>query len=189
MKKRYASVVYSMPTCFIRSIHRASVHCDFISAKGFWAAGPVPLADGHKTYAKRTQRTSKISGVAPSVFIRSRNWQNRQQFGERNGIEWTLVVWSGDVKRMIIGSRMDESEWKWMTGVNCEAYMHSGKSGYITYAQRKQRGVARCISDAKLLIDNEMNRWRRLTEPWILMRVETFTYEMHALTSFLFPCY
>jgi hypothetical protein len=35
----------------------------------------IPLADGHKTYAKRAQRTSKISGLAPSVFIRSRNGQ------------------------------------------------------------------------------------------------------------------
>ena len=31
--KRYASIVYSLHTWFIRSIHRTSVQCDFIRAK------------------------------------------------------------------------------------------------------------------------------------------------------------
>ena len=44
--------------------------------------GPVPLADGNKTYAKRTQRMSKISGIVPSVFIRSRNEQKWRKFAK-----------------------------------------------------------------------------------------------------------
>ena len=34
-KKRYASVVYSKRTYFIRSTYQASVHCDFIPLKSF----------------------------------------------------------------------------------------------------------------------------------------------------------
>ena len=33
--KRYASVVYPLHACCIRSIRRASAHCDFIRARGF----------------------------------------------------------------------------------------------------------------------------------------------------------
>ena len=79
------------------------------------AKGPVPLANGHKTNAKRTQRTSKVSEVAPSVFIRSRNGQKMAKICENRTEEnRTCVVCSRDVKRMFIGSLGDESGWKWM---------------------------------------------------------------------------
>ena len=59
--KRYASVVYSLHTCFIRSIHRASVHCDFIRAKSF---------ELHKTF--RTDELSAMYDVNPQQ-IRATN--------------------------------------------------------------------------------------------------------------------
>ena len=42
--------------------------------------GQVPLTDEHKAYAKRIQRTTQISGLASSVFIRSKNRQNCRNF-------------------------------------------------------------------------------------------------------------
>ena len=59
--KRYASVVSSLHTCFIRSIHRASVHCDFIRAKSF---------ELHKTF--RTDELSAMYDVNPQQ-IRATN--------------------------------------------------------------------------------------------------------------------
>ena len=35
VEKRYASVVYSLSTYFIRSTHQTHVHCDFIRVKSF----------------------------------------------------------------------------------------------------------------------------------------------------------
>ena len=59
--KRYASVVYSLHTYCIRSIHRASVHCDFIRAKSF---------ELHKTF--RTDELSAVYDVNPR-HIRATN--------------------------------------------------------------------------------------------------------------------
>ena len=54
---------------------------------------------------------SKISGVAPSVFIRSRNGQNIvENLRKQNGKERTWVVCSGDVKRMF--ARWSVTVWR-----------------------------------------------------------------------------
>ena len=55
--KHYASVVYSLHTCFIRSIHRASVRCDFVRANSF---------ELHKTF--RTDELSTVHDVIRDIY-------------------------------------------------------------------------------------------------------------------------
>ena len=77
------------------------------------------MTDGHK---KDTADEQNFGGGSIRFHPLKKLTKIGNNLRERNGIEWTLVVWSGDVKRVIIGSLTDESEWKWVTGVICEAH-------------------------------------------------------------------
>ena len=68
------------------------------------AKAPVPLIDEHKACAKKTQRTIKVSELAPFVFIRSNIDKTVQNLRKPNGKERTRAVCSRDVKQMNIGN-------------------------------------------------------------------------------------
>ena len=71
--------------------------------------GPVPLADGHKTYAKRIERTSKISGWF-HPFSSALEWTEIVKICKNGrGKERMRVVCSGDVKRICVGNLADGS--------------------------------------------------------------------------------
>ena len=60
--------------------------------------GLVPLTDGNRAYAKRTQWTTKVSGLASSVFVRSKNRLNCRKICENK--------WRRTNKGSTYGSRM-----------------------------------------------------------------------------------
>lgn len=60
---------------------------------------PVPLPDGHITFAQRTQEMSNILRLAPSIFTQSTNCENLQKQTEN-----TREVHSGGVRWMFTRS-------------------------------------------------------------------------------------
>ena len=73
VEKRYASVLYSLSTYFIRSTHQASVHCDFIRVKSF---------ELHKTF--RTFRYLRCQ----SAHIRATNDLSLNACGILSASSW-----------------------------------------------------------------------------------------------------
>ena len=59
------------------------------------------MTDEHKAYAKRTQRTTKVSGLVPSVLSAAQKINKTvENMRKLSGHERTRVVYSRDVKPM-----------------------------------------------------------------------------------------
>ena len=61
VEKRYAPVVYSLCTYFIRFTHQVSVHCDFIRLK---------CVELHAVYDFNLQHTRATNGPCPLSFVK-----------------------------------------------------------------------------------------------------------------------
>ena len=59
--------------------------------------GPVSFTDECTAYAKRTQRTTKVSGLVTFVFIHFRNRQTVENWRKRNEKERSRVVCGSDM--------------------------------------------------------------------------------------------
>ena len=112
----------------------------------YYCWGPVPLTNEHKAYAKRTQPTTKVSGLVPSVFIRrSKNRQNCRKYAKtklkKRTDKGSLYRDETDEYRKLGGWKIEEDDNS--EGVIGDIFkadeqrkerMLNGWSGYITYA-------------------------------------------------------